>query len=73
MLQFCSLYSGSSGNSFLVKSDNTAILIDSGVSSKKIIQALDSVDMSIDHISAILVTHEHIDHTRSLRYVVIQI
>lgn len=66
MLQFCSLYSGSSGNSFLVKSSNTNILIDSGVSTKKIIGGLASINMSIDDIGAILVTHEHIDHTKSL-------
>ena len=66
MLQFCSLYSGSSGNSFLIKSDNTAILVDSGVSSKKITEALDFANVSINNIEAILVTHEHIDHVRSV-------
>jgi len=40
MLQFCSLYSGSSGNSFLINSNNTYILVDAGVSSKKIVQSL---------------------------------
>lgn len=36
MLKFCSLFSGSSGNSFFVKSDSANILIDIGVSAKKI-------------------------------------
>lgn len=40
MLQYCSLYSGSTGNSFLVKSENTNILIDVGVSLKKLIEGL---------------------------------
>lgn len=40
MLNFCSLYSGSSGNSLFVESDNTKILIDAGVSLKKIETAL---------------------------------
>ncbi len=40
MFRYCSLFSGSSGNSFFVQSDNTNILIDAGVSSKKIILAL---------------------------------
>lgn len=40
MLKYCSLYSGSSGNSFLVQSDNTNLLIDAGVSLKKIVSAL---------------------------------
>ena len=40
MLNFCSLYSGSSGNCLFVESDNTKILIDAGVSLKKIETAL---------------------------------
>ena len=40
MFRYCSLFSGSSGNSFFVQSDNTNILVDAGVSSKKIISAL---------------------------------
>ena len=36
MLNFCSLYSGSSGNSLFVETENTKLLIDAGVSSKKI-------------------------------------
>lgn len=66
MLKFCSLYSGSSGNSLLVQSANTNVLVDAGVSGKKIVEALDSFSIDISSISAILVTHEHIDHVRSL-------
>ena len=40
MLNFCSLYSGSSGNSLFVESKNTKLLIDAGVSLKKIEEAL---------------------------------
>ena len=35
MFKFCSLYSGSSGNSLFVETDNTKILVDAGVSCKK--------------------------------------
>lgn len=42
MLQYCSLYSGSTGNSFFVKSDKVNILIDVGVSLKKLIEGLRS-------------------------------
>lgn len=66
MLRYCSLYSGSSGNSFLIQSDNTNLLIDAGVSTKKIISALGEFNLSGEQIDAILVTHEHIDHTKSL-------
>lgn len=66
MLNFCSLYSGSSGNSLFVQSDNTKLLIDCGVSSKKIEEALNSIEVDASSIDAILVTHEHSDHVKGL-------
>ena len=66
MIKFCSLYSGSTGNSLFVKSDNVNLLIDSGVSAKKIIDGLSSISEDINNIDAILVTHEHSDHVQSL-------
>jgi phosphoribosyl 1,2-cyclic phosphodiesterase len=67
MLKFCSLYSGSSGNSLLVQSDNAKILVDAGVSGKKIIDALTSINVDISEINAIIVSHEHSDHIKALR------
>lgn len=67
MLRFCSLYSGSTGNCFLVQSSSTNILIDAGVSAKKIVEALGDLSIDASNISGILVTHEHIDHVRGLR------
>lgn len=66
MLKFCSLYSGSTGNSLFVQNNNTKILIDAGVSGKKIIEALDSINVSPNEIDAILITHEHSDHIQSV-------
>ena len=66
MLKFCSLYSGSSGNSLLVETSNTKILIDVGESAKKISSALSSMEIDPSEIDAILVTHEHSDHVRGL-------
>lgn len=66
MIKFCSLYSGSTGNSLFVESDNSKILIDSGVSSKKVVDGLNSIGVDINTIDAILVTHEHSDHVQSL-------
>lgn len=65
-MKFCSLYSGSTGNSLFVQGDETKILVDSGMSAKKIISALESIEVDIKDINAILVTHEHIDHIRSI-------
>lgn len=66
MLKFCSLYSGSSGNSLLVESNNTKLLIDCGTSAKKITTALEDLSIDITDIDAILVTHEHSDHVQGL-------
>lgn len=66
MFRFCSLYSGSSGNSLFVETDKTKILIDCGESAKKIINALSEININIEQINAILITHEHIDHVKSL-------
>lgn len=66
MLKFCSLYSGSSGNCLYVGTNYTKVLIDCGVSGKKICEGLNSIDASIEEIDAILVTHEHADHIQSL-------
>ena len=66
MFKFCSLYSGSSGNSLLVETDNTKILVDAGVSCKKIETALNEMNISPNEIDAILVTHEHTDHVQGL-------
>ena len=66
MLKFCSLYSGSSGNSLFVETENTKILIDAGVSSKKIETALTDININPSTIDGILVTHEHTDHVQGL-------
>lgn len=65
-MKFCSLYSGSTGNCLYVSSEKTKILIDAGVSMKKIEQALISLGENIEEINAILVTHEHSDHIKSI-------
>ena len=66
MFNFCSLYSGSSGNCLLVETSNTKILIDAGESCKKISNALSSLEIEPCDIKAILVTHEHSDHVKGL-------
>ena len=66
MFNFCSLYSGSNGNCLLVETDECKILIDAGESAKKIELALSNYGTNISDIDAILITHEHSDHTKSL-------
>lgn len=61
-----SIASGSSGNSVYVGTDDTAVLVDAGVSRKRINEGLATIDMNVRDIDAIIITHEHIDHTRAL-------
>jgi phosphoribosyl 1,2-cyclic phosphodiesterase len=66
MFKFCSLYSGSTGNSSLIQTNTTKILIDAGESAKKIADALISLNIEPTEINAILITHEHSDHVKGL-------
>ena len=65
-LKFCSFASGSSGNCYLIKNDSSALLIDAGISGKRIFQALKDTDTPHEKVRGLLVTHEHIDHVKSL-------
>lgn len=66
MFKFCSLFSGSTGNSLLIQTDNAKVLVDAGESAKKIVSALSLLDVDIADIDAILVTHEHSDHVKGI-------
>ena len=66
MIKFCNLYSGSSGNSTYIECNNTHILVDAGVSCQRIIKGLAELNITLDMIDAILITHEHSDHTKGL-------
>ncbi len=61
-MNLCSIASGSSGNCTFVGSEHTKLLVDAGVSGKKIEYGLSSIDVSPDEIQGILITHEHADH-----------
>lgn len=66
MFNFCSLYSGSTGNCLFIQSKEAKILVDAGVSQKKIENALASFNVTFENIDAILVTHEHVDHIKNV-------
>lgn len=65
-MRLSTIASGSSGNCIYVGSDNTHILIDAGISKKRTEMGLNANDVDIRDISAILITHEHIDHINGL-------
>ncbi len=65
-MRFTSIASGSSGNCTYIGSDNTHILIDAGVSKKRIEEGLNQLGVTLSDLSAIFVTHEHVDHIAAL-------
>lgn len=67
MARFCPLFSGSSGNCLYIGTPDSGILIDAGVSARRIERALCERELDPRRIRAIFVTHEHTDHTAGLR------
>lgn len=65
-MRLCSLYSGSSGNCIYIGSEQANILVDVGVSTKKVVEALQTIDVKPEEIDGILITHEHSDHIGGL-------
>ncbi|MFA5528346.1 MAG: MBL fold metallo-hydrolase [Peptostreptococcales bacterium] len=63
-LALCSIASGSSGNCYVIASKSTKVLVDAGISGKKIRESLESIQLSPYDIDGILITHEHIDHVK---------
>ncbi|MBR2418659.1 MAG: MBL fold metallo-hydrolase [Clostridia bacterium] len=67
MARFCSLFSSSSGNSTFISSASTSILVDAGVSAKRMVKALTDREIDPKTIGGIFITHEHIDHVNAVR------
>lgn len=65
-LNFCSLSSGSSGNCYYIGNEFHGILIDAGISATSIRRFLRDMDISMQTIMGVLITHNHIDHVRGL-------
>jgi phosphoribosyl 1,2-cyclic phosphodiesterase len=62
-IKFCALSSGSSGNCLFLSTGKTTVLVDAGLSGKRVEQLLGQINESPRSVTAILVTHDHIDHT----------
>ncbi|MDD5968524.1 MAG: MBL fold metallo-hydrolase [Anaerostipes sp.] len=65
-MKLTSIASGSSGNCIYVGSDEANILVDAGISGKKIENGLKELSVEPKSLDGILVTHEHIDHVAGL-------
>jgi phosphoribosyl 1,2-cyclic phosphodiesterase len=60
----CPLASGSKGNALLLSTPDTAILVDAGLSGVELQRRMALVGQDPADLSAIVITHEHIDHVR---------
>lgn len=65
-MRLVSIASGSSGNCIYVGSDHSHILVDAGISNRRIEQGLHEIGVKGGEISGIVITHEHSDHTKGL-------
>ena len=65
-MRICSIASGSSGNCIYVGSDNTHVIIDAGISGKRIEEGLNRLGLTGADLDALLITHEHSDHVASI-------
>ncbi len=65
-IRIISLYSGSTGNAFLISSPTGSILIDAGKSARRLCQEIKNAGFNPEDVRAILVTHEHTDHISAL-------
>lgn len=61
------LASGSKGNSAFVRIGDTRLLIDAGISCRRIVSGMRDIDETPEELDAVLVTHEHSDHVKGLR------
>ena len=66
MLELCTLASGSSGNSLLVSDGRTHILVDAGISCRRITNSLKALGVEPRELAGVLITHEHTDHMAGL-------
>ncbi len=66
-MKFTVLGSGSTGNSVLICTEKTKILVDAGLSAKETLRRLMLVGVNFNDLDAVLITHEHSDHSAGLR------
>ena len=65
-LKFLSFASGSSGNCYYIGTDNYGILFDAGISMRSLKKVLKENGIGLEQIMAVFITHEHIDHIKSV-------
>jgi phosphoribosyl 1,2-cyclic phosphodiesterase len=69
-LRLSVLSSGSSGNATYIESKGSGLLVDAGLSCRRIAGLLARIGRSLDDVCAVLLTHGHADHTSGVRSLV---
>lgn len=67
MIEICALASGSNGNCYYIGNEQDAVLIDAGVSTKKIMSRMEEAGLQASKVRGILISHEHSDHVHGVR------
>ena len=65
-MRMVSIASGSSGNCIYIGSDHTHLLVDAGISNRRIEQGLNEIGIKGSELDGVLITHEHSDHVKGL-------
>ncbi|MDY3873151.1 MAG: MBL fold metallo-hydrolase [Roseburia lenta] len=65
-MDFFSVASGSSGNCICLGSDQCHVMIDAGISGKRIEEGMNTYDYTTSDMDGVLITHEHSDHIQGL-------
>ena len=65
-MEVCTLASGSSGNCLLVSAGKTRLLVDAGISARRVCASLAQLDLTAADLTGVLITHEHSDHISGL-------
>jgi len=66
MSRFCTLCSSSKGNCYYISGGGASLLVDAGIGPRTLKNALDSLDVRLEELQGIVITHEHTDHIKGL-------
>ncbi|MBR0307670.1 MAG: MBL fold metallo-hydrolase [Mogibacterium sp.] len=66
-MEIVSVGSSSSGNSYIINTAGSVIILDVGLPAKRILGALEGLGIEPEEVDAVLITHEHTDHVKSVR------
>ncbi|HZT70818.1 MAG TPA: MBL fold metallo-hydrolase [Terriglobia bacterium] len=72
-VRICVLGSGSKGNSTLVATERTRLLLDAGFSKRETFRRLAEVGERTDNFDALIISHEHVDHVSGLRSLALEL